>query len=172
MVLRMMNWLITPLASHHDRSVFACGQPTLDRFLKQSARQNQDKGMSRTFVATQADEVRIVGYYTLSAGHIDHASLPLDVRKQLPKYPVPMVRLGRLAVDESVKGKGLGGELLWDALNRSLAASEAIGVYAVCVEAIDEIAASFYRHYEFLPLPDQPLQLFLPLNTIRGASPS
>ncbi len=163
----MADWLITPLSSKHDRSAFACGQPTLDRFLRESARQNQDRGVSRTFVLTRGDESRVFGYYTLAAGQIERSHLPPNSSKSLPKYPVPVVLLGRLAVDETVQAEGLGKRLLWDALQRCLSASASIGVFAVFVEAIDEPAAAFYRHYGFIPFPDQPLKLFLPLNTIR-----
>lgn len=169
----MIDWLITLLTPHHDRSQFACGQPSLDRFLKESARQNQDKDVSRTFVLTRQGDARVYGYYTLAAGQIERASLPPKVSKKLPKYPVPVVVLGRLAVDESVKGQQLGRRLLWDALNRSLAAADAdgvgVGIFAVLVDALDESAAEFYRRFEFESLQDLPLRLYLPLSTIRDA---
>lgn len=169
----MPDWLITALTPDHDRGQFACGQPSLDRFLKESARQNQDKDVSRTFVLTRQGDPRVYGYYTLAAGQIERDHLPPKVSKKLPKYPVPVVVLGRLAVDQGVKGQQLGRMLLWDALNRCLAASDAesvgVGIFAVFVEAIDEAAAQFYGHYGFEPLVDSPLKLYLPLRTIRQA---
>jgi GNAT superfamily N-acetyltransferase len=169
----MSEWQITALTPQHDRSEFSCGQPSLDRFLKESARQNQDKDVSRTFVLARKGEVRVYGYYTLSAGQIDRASLPAKLSKKLPKYPVPVAVLARLAVDQTLKGQKLGRMLLWDALNRCLAASDSksvgVGIYAVFVEAIDEAAIEFYRHFGFEPLNDTPDKLFLPLSVIRQA---
>src|SRR5438067_13740084 len=98
----MAEWLITALTTDHDRSQFSCGQPSLDRFLKESARQNQDKDVSRTFVLVRQGEARVYGYYTLAAGQIERESLPPKVSKKLPRYPVPVAVLGRLAVDQSL----------------------------------------------------------------------
>lgn len=166
----MAAWIITPLTTDHDRSQFACGQPSLDRFLKESARQNQDKDFSRTFVLTRQSEMKAFGYYTLAAGENDRASLPPAVSKKLPKYPVPVVVLGRLAVDESLKGKGLGKLLLSDALRRCLVVADSVGVFAVVVHAIDQSAADFYaKAADFIPLQDTPLKLYLPMATIRTA---
>lgn len=168
----MTSWRITPLAAEHDRTAFVCGRPTLDRFLKESARQNQDKGISRTFVAVGDGSARVFGYYTLTAGQVDRDALPPKVAKKLPKHPVPVIVLGRLAVDGTVQKAGLGRQLLWDALNRSAAAAESIGVFAVVVDALDDAAAGFYRPFGFVPFPDVPLKLFLPIATVGGARPT
>ena len=165
----MAEWVITALTPDHDRTSFACGQASLDRFLKESARQNQDKDVSRTFVLVREGEARVYGYYTLAAGQIEKTGLPPAVSKKLPKYPIPVVVLGRLAVDASVKGESHGRRLLNDALYRSLAASESIGIFAVFVEAIDEPAADFYKHFGFTPLLGTPFKLYLPISTIRKA---
>jgi predicted GNAT family N-acyltransferase len=167
----MSEWSVIPLDGNHDRSAFACGQLSLDRFLKESARQNQDKDVSRTFVLLRDEELRVYGYYTLSAGEVDKDALPSKVGKKLPKYPVPVAVLGRLAVDESVQGQDHGRRLLTDALRRSLTASESVGLFAVIVDAIDDKAAAFYARFGFEPIPDLTSRLFLPLSTIRGAQP-
>src|SRR6266540_6875394 len=104
----MDDWHITALTAEHDRGDFDCAQPILDRFLKESARQNQDKDISRTFVLLRKSEKRVLGFYTLAAGQIERTSLPPKVSKKLPKYPVPVAVLGRLAVDRSMKGQKLG----------------------------------------------------------------
>lgn len=169
----MPEWVITPLSAEHDRSHFACGQPTLDRFLKDFARQNQDKDVSRTFVLIQKDDPHVYGYYTLAAGQIERSSLPPKIGKKLPKYPVPVAVLGRLAVDESLKGQKLGRLLLGDALDRCVAASDTapagLGIFAVFVEAIDAVAIAFYKRFGFEPLSDAEDKLILPLSVIRKA---
>ncbi len=169
----MPDWSLTPLTDEHDRGRFRCGQQSLDRFLKDFARQNQDKDVSRTFVLVQDDDPRVYGCYTLAAGQIEREQLPPKISKKLPKYPVPVAVLGRLAVDESLKGQKLGRMLLWDALNRCVAASDAspagIGIYAVFVDAIDDAAIAFYKKFGFEPLVGFDDKLFLPLNLIRKA---
>ena len=167
----MDEWQITPLTHEHDRSQFGCGHPTLDRFLKDFARQNQDRDVNRTFVLVQKHDARVYGYYTLAAGQIERTSLPPKLSKKLPRYPVPVAVLGRLAVEATLKGQKLGRMLLWDALNRCLAASDVapggLGIFAVFVEAIDGPAIEFYRHFGFEPLVDSTDKLFLPLSVIR-----
>lgn len=165
----MTEWHIAALTPSHERNKFACGHPSLDRFLKESARQNQDKNVSRTFVLTRDGSVRVLGYHTLAAGQIEKSTLPPRASKMLPGYPVPVVVLGRLALDVSVKGQKHGRRLLSDALERILTASESIGVYAVFVEAIDDSASNFYAHFGFEPLLDTPRKLYLPLDSIRDA---
>ena len=163
----MVGWLISALDNSHDRSAFACGQPSLDQFLKQYAGQNQNKDLSRTFVLTHEGEARVFGYYSLTASQIDRASLPAQLRKGLANYPVPVVRLARLALDETVKKTGLGRHMLWDALNRCVSASTSVGMFAVAVDAINEEAVAFYLHHGFVPLDDQPLCLIITLKTVR-----
>src|SRR5581483_7127934 len=112
-------------------SQFSCGQSSLDRFLKEYAGQNQARDFSRTYVLVRSGDPRVCGYYTLSAGQIERESLPSKLGKKLPRYPVPVVVLARLAVDGSVRGAKNGRRLLWDALQRSLSAAELIGIHAV-----------------------------------------
>jgi hypothetical protein len=110
------------------------------------------------------DELRIVGYYSLASASLLLADLSPSITKKLPRYPtVPAVRIGRLAVDVTFKGQGLGGALLADALDR--AARSDIAAYALVVEAIDEIAVAFYKQHGFIALLDSPVALFLPFAT-------
>ena len=148
-----------------ERTQFDCGSDELNSFLKSKARQNQSVGFNATFVAIeQGDKIkRVLGFYSLSMGEIDLSSLPEEMLKKLPKHPVPVARMGRLAVDDSAKGQGLGKLLLVDAMKRIQAAAGSIGVYALLVDAKDDTAKDFYKKYGFIELVDEPMSLFLPL---------
>lgn len=148
-----------------DRSSFDCGSLELNSFLKTKARQNQLIGFNKTFVAClHGDKTKkVLGYYSLSMSEIDLYLLPAELLKKLPKHPVPVARMGRLAVDRSAKNQGLGKLLMVDAMKRVQTASELIGVYALLVDAKDDTAKSFYLKYGFIPLIDEPMVLFLPL---------
>ncbi len=161
-------YTVEPLASHHNRAGFACGQPTLDRYLREQARQDVKRYAAAAFVAVPRADTRVIaGYYTLSAIRVDAGELPPAVAAKLPRYPMlPATLLGRLAVDRRHQGRRLGEYLLVHALRRSLTASREIGSLAVIVEAIDDRARAFYEHYEFLSLPDQSRRLFLPMQSI------
>lgn len=162
------SWIFQPLAKHHDRDAFSCGNESLDDYLKKTARQDASRKVAAPFVLIEAvDPKTILGYYTLSAFSVDLGALPEDVARKLPFYPnVPVTLLGRLAVDQRQQGRGLGEILLMDALYRALFLSSQIASTAVVVEAIDDQAVSFYRHFNFLPFPDKPNRLFLPMKTI------
>ncbi len=151
-----------------DRTAFHSGSLELDNFLKTKARQNQDVGFNKTFVAIARGDLKkkVVGDYSLSMGEIDLSSLPLLFLKQLPKHPVPIARMGRLAVDLNFQGKGLGKLLLVDAMKRVQAASNLIGVYAFLVDAKDESAKNFYSKYGFTSLVQESMTLFLPLASL------
>lgn len=162
------RWDFVPIQKKHKRSEFDCGNNELNQYLRRYARQNDAKGINRAFVATQPDTPLVIdGYYTISSSVIDFLSLPGDVAQKLPAYPVPAALIGRLAVDVSCQGEGLGTELLVNALLRIVRASSEIGIYAVRVDAIDERAKQFYLKYEFIMFEDSPLSLFLPLKTIK-----
>lgn len=150
-----------------DRESFDCGSLELNYFLKTKARQNQTVGFNKTFAAISSGDKNkcVLGYYSLSMGEIDLNSLPENLVKKLPRHPVPIARMGRLAVDNSTKGQGLGKLLLVDAMKRVQTASELIGVYALLVDAKDDTAEKFYLKYGFTPLIDKPMTLFLPLNS-------
>jgi GNAT superfamily N-acetyltransferase len=155
---------VEPLGRQHDRTAFHCGSDALDRYLKQQARQDADKRVAAPFVAVRPPEARVLGYYTLSASVLTLTDLPDGLARKLPRYPqLPVTLLGRLAIDRSNKGHGLGEHLLLDALRRSLVHADQIAAMAVVVDAKDEAAAAFYRHYGFLTLQAQPSRLFLPM---------
>lgn len=158
---------VEPLRRQHDRANFHCGSEPLDRYLEQQARQDADKRVAAPFVAVVPPDTRVLGYYTLSASVLNLADVPDELARKLPRYPqLPVTLLGRLAVDRSTKGLGLGEHLLMDALQRSLAHADQIAAMAVVVDAKDENAASFYRHYGFIPLQARPSRLFVPMRSI------
>lgn len=161
-------WQVVPLDSKaHDRAAFSCGAPDLDRYIREHASQDVKRDVARVFVAVPAETLTVCGYYSLSATSFQRDNLPADQAKRLPRYPVPAALLGRLAVDDSMKGKGLGAFLLMDALNRILLATQTLAVHAVIVDAKDDAAAAFYRKYGFIPFTGEGRRLFLPMATIR-----
>jgi len=170
-----MNLIIEQLDTVlHDLKSFDCGVEELNVFLKQHANQNQIKNISKTYiavVAVSADEHKeIYGYYTLSAGHIQCDQLPENIKSKLPKYPIPIGRIGRLAVDKKYKGKGVGSFLLHDALTKVLHIAEKMGIFAVVVDAKNDDAKSFYKNYGFTELQGSELTLFLTMSTIKSAA--
>jgi len=156
---------IQPLATGHQRDAFDCGEPALNEYLRRYARRNHERGVGRTFVAVPDGDTRVVGYYTLAAGSVDFAELPEPARRKLPRYPVPVVHLGRLATCRSVRGVGLGEALLFDAVRRTLTVADDVGVAAVEVRAKNEAVRDFYATYGFEAMRDQPLRLYLPLTS-------
>lgn len=159
---------VVPLEKTHDRSAFKSSSAPLDTYFRQQVSQDIRRRITTCFVALDvAQSQRIAGFYTLASTSVLLADLPPETGKKLPRYPsVPAVRMGRLAVDEHFKGQGLGGALLADALAR--AAWAEIAAFALLVDAKDDTAAKFYRHHGFIVLPDSPLTLFLPLETIKS----
>jgi GNAT superfamily N-acetyltransferase len=158
---------IEPLGKKHNRVVFSCGIDTLDTYLKKRASQETKKKIAATFVMVESQTSAVIGYYTLSATSILLADLPDETTRKLPKYPnVPATLLGRLAIDDRYQGKGYGELLIIDALRRALQATTEVASYAVVVDAINERARSFYKHFEFCAFPDRRLRLFLPMKTM------
>ena len=152
---------VLSLAGNHDRQGFNCGRNELNDWLRQVARQHQDKGLSKTFVAIR-DEApdRVYGYYALTLAELETHHLPEAWRKKLPRR-IPGVRLGRLAVDREFQGKGLGELLLVDALKRAHRIHAEAGGIGLFVDALDEQVAAFYQRFGFEASPDDPLLLFL-----------
>jgi GNAT superfamily N-acetyltransferase len=165
------EWRIEPLRASHERGEFCCGKAPLDDFLRSRASQYEKRRLGRTYVALFPGATTVAGYYTLAAGAVAVANLPPEAAKRLPKHPVPVILLGRLAVDQKARGQGLGRALLRDALRHSLDLSEQLGLFAVEVLAIDTEARDFYRKYGFVPLADNDLHLFLPIKTIEEGRP-
>lgn len=157
------SYRIEPLGIEHDRAAFDCEEPVLNDFLKRYARQNDQKGLGRTFVAVRPGDQKIYGYYTISSGSVQLDTIP----EKLPRYPIPVAHLGRLAVDRQAKGQGLGKALLADALKRILAVADQMGVYAVEVFALNEAARDFYIKFGFRPLLDDRQHLYMPMSFIR-----
>lgn len=154
---------VISLDATHNRSMFSSGSVPLDRYFQQQVTQDVRRRVTACFVALTSEQF-IAGYYTIAAASVPLTDLPSSAAKKLPRYSlVPAVRMGRLAVDQNFKGQGLGGALLADALSR--ASGSDIAAYALLVDAKDEEAAAFYRHHGFIPLPNLPLTLFLPLAT-------
>ncbi|MDP2785241.1 MAG: GNAT family N-acetyltransferase [Sulfurimicrobium sp.] len=153
---------VHPLTGSHDRRGFDCGRQELNGWLLQVARQHQDKGLSKTFVASLEDAPdRIRGYYALALAELENRHLPEAWRKKLPRR-IPGVRLARLAVDKPYQGKGLGALLLVDALTRAQRIHAEAGGIGLFVDAIDVQAAGYYQRFGFETSPDNPLLLFLP----------
>jgi GNAT superfamily N-acetyltransferase len=165
-----VEWREEPIGRHHDRKRFDCGAPELDAYLARYARQNHETGGAKTFVAVSpAEPTRILGFYSISPGAIEFARVPADLTRKLGRYDVPVFRLGRLAVDRSVQGRGLGGELLLAAGERALAVATEVGGVALAIDAKDDDAARWYQRFGALPLLDDPRKLVLPLAVVADA---
>ncbi len=150
--------------TRHDRKAFTCGVAALDEYLQRFAVQQSKKGI--TVVRVLVDDTapaEIVGYYSLSAAQIDVNSLAEADKKQLPRYPVPCFRMGRLACGTAHQRKGIGKLLIGCAVARCLEAKKQVAAYALIVEAKDSTATAFYQHYGFTACADNPLRLYLAL---------
>jgi predicted N-acetyltransferase YhbS len=149
-----------PITAEHDASLFSCRHDTLSQWLRRRALANASSGASRTYVVTEND--RVVGYYALAAGSLDVASAPSRLRRNMPD-PLPVVVLGRLAVDDAWSGRGIGSGLLKDAILRSLQAADIIGACALMCHAIDADAKAFYAKHGFVESPSQELTMMIGL---------
>jgi predicted N-acetyltransferase YhbS len=162
------NWQVLsapePIQARHDIEAFDSNQPILDEWLRRRALRNEAEGASRTLVTCSGKGV--VGYYSLSAASVLHAVATGRTRRNMPD-PVPVVLLGRLAVDRSWQGKGLGADLLRDAVIRVLGAADIIGVRAILVHAISESAKTFYERHGFRSSPIEPMSLMITLDEVR-----
>jgi len=163
----MRGWREEAITRRHNRKSFDCGSLELNEYLERYARQNHESGGAKTFVAVLPSEpTRVLGYYSISPGSIEFARVPAELTKKLGRYEVPVFRLGRLAVDRSVQGQGLGGELLLAAGIRALSVAAEVGGVALAIDAKDARAASWYARFGALRLLDDRLKLILPLNYI------
>ncbi|WP_027052202.1 hypothetical protein [Mesorhizobium erdmanii] len=164
------TWREEPIGKQHDRVAFDCGDADLNTYLQRFARQNHESGGAKTFVAVTAqDPSHILGFYCLSPASIDFARTPAIARRGLGRYDVPVYRLGRLAVDRTIQGRGLGGGLLLAAGKRCMAVAEEVGGVALLIDAKGEQAASWYEGYGAVRLDDAPLSLVLPFAAIARA---
>ena len=163
--------IIRPLDVTHNRTGFDCGIAPLNDFLRKTARQHREKGLSNTFVLLDEEaQKNILGFFTLSFLEVDVSLLPADYTRRLPKASrLPAAKLARLAVDQRCQGKGCGALLLADAIKRIAAtAMESGGIVGFFVDAKDEKVRQFYLRFGFIPLQDAALSLFLPLETLRS----
>ena len=154
-----------PFADNHQVSEFNCGNDALNDWLKKCALKNQTNGASRTFVICQDD--RVLGYYALASGSIERIVAPKPIARNMPE-PIPVMVLGRLAIDITRQSQRLGSSLLKDALLRTLAVAKNVGIRAVLVHAISEDAKRFYQGYGFQVSPVDPMTLMLPIRHIEA----
>jgi len=163
-------WAEASLVKLHDRESFDCGDADLNVYVRRYARQNHESGGAKCFVATPIDvPTRILGFYTLSPASLDYARTPALAKKGLARYDVPVFRLGRLAVDQSVQGRGLGGALLLRAADRCIRVAQEVGGVALLIDAKGDRAALWYESYGAVRLADAALSLVLPLSVAADA---
>lgn len=152
-----------PLTAEHDVSAFDCGQPALNDWLRHRAMKNESR-FSRTYVLCQGN--RVAAYFCISAGAVERMAAPGKLRRNAPDT-IPVSMIGRLAVSRDHAGRGLGADILSDALRRIAVASRCIGIEAVLVHAKDDAAKRFYMQYaEFIEYPADSRTLFLPIETV------
>ena len=151
------------ISEQHDLSLFDCKNETLSQWLQKKALRNQTNGASRTFVICENN--RVIGYYTLAAGSIERLDSPGNVSRNMPN-PIPIIVLGRLAIDINYQKKGLGKALLKDAMLRILSIAENAGVRALLVHAISNEAKQFYLSFGFKESPTDTMTLFLSITAL------
>lgn len=154
-----------PLSVHHDTTAFACGVESLDHWLKLRALKNQATGASRTFVVCEGN--RVVAYYALASSAVAAQVATGRLRRNMPD-PIPVVVLGRLAIDQSLQGSGMGRSLVRDACLRVVAAADAIGIRGMIVHALSADAQAFYERVGFEPSPLDPMTLMATIADLRG----
>jgi ribosomal protein S18 acetylase RimI-like enzyme len=159
---------IEALSKVHGREGFDCRREPLNLFLRQTARQHADRGVSKTFVLVEEEATApkpILGFYSLNLCQLLAEELPPEIAKKLPRN-VAGIKLGRLAVSKNFHRQGIGKVLLVAAMKEVVAIANKAGGIGLFVDAKDEEAKRYYEQFGFMPLPSNPLQLFLPLMTI------
>ena len=167
--MNLPTWHEEPINKLHDRTDFNCGDDKLNEFLHRHARQSHDKGGAKTYLAVDSETQKLLGFYSVSPASITYESTPNIIKRGLARYEIPVFRLGRLAVDISVQGKGLGGQLLLTAGKRCLLVATQAGGVALLIDAKNEQVAKWYASFGAVPLLDEPLSLLLPFKTIHTA---
>ena len=162
----MNDWRIERLDRTHVRDQFDCGKARLDDCVRTLVSQYEKRNLGRTYVAVMAPERRVLGYYTIASGAVSVDSLPARIGKKLPRHPVPVVLIARLAVDRNAQGHRLGEKLLLGAFARAVVLSAELGIHSVVVDAIDQEARASYQKYQFVSLLDNEFHLYLPVSTI------
>jgi ribosomal protein S18 acetylase RimI-like enzyme len=165
-----MSFITVPLDSSHNKENFSCGKPLLDAYLHKQAKQDVRRRLSACFILPEGNEIK--GYYTLSTASVERRLLPQEIIKKLPPSysDLPAILLGRLAVNKSYQGQGIGEMILMDAIKRSYFTSMQVGSMAVIVDPLDKEAVKFYGKYDFMLLPDSG-KMFLPMATIAELFP-
>ncbi|MBT4410378.1 MAG: GNAT family N-acetyltransferase [Bacteroidetes bacterium] len=163
-----MKYLTVPLSTKHNRESFDSGTDLLNRYFKQQANQDVKRKLSACFVYESKETKEVIAYYTLSSASISQKIIPQKYSKRFPKSytSIPMILLGRIAIDKHFQGKGVGKMLLIDALKRCYHSSHYVGSFAVVVDPIDEHAVKFYERFGFAELPSSG-KMFLPMKTIQ-----
>lgn len=168
--MKIPPWHEEPISRAYDREAFDCGDRNLNLFLRHHARNSHERGGAKTFLAVNdAEGKKILGFYSVSPASVAFDRTPNLVRHRLARHEVPVFRLARLAVDSSVQGCGLGGQLLLAAGRRCLLVASQVGGVALLIDAKNEQIAQWYAAYGAVPLLDQPLSLLLPLKSIHAA---
>jgi GNAT superfamily N-acetyltransferase len=168
--MKLPAWHEEPIAKHHERQGFDCGQAELNLFLQAHARQSHERGAAKTFLAVADDDSsKVLGYYCLSPASVEYARTPALVKKGLARYDMGAFRLGRLAVHVDLHGQGLGGQLLLAAGRRCLRVAQDVGGTVLLIDAKTPASAAWYASFGALALIDAPLTLLLPLNLVGAA---
>ncbi|MDX8399996.1 MAG: GNAT family N-acetyltransferase [Gallionellaceae bacterium] len=167
----MISYQIKPLDATTDRAGFLCGHAQLDEYFCRHASQDVRRNIARVFVAVSASNPQqIAGFFTLSAASVNSTSLPETLARKLPRYPIPVALIGRLAVDVNFQGKGLGSILLADACQKVVQASSILAVAGIIVDTKDEQAVAFYKHFGFIGLAGSANRMLLPSSVLFGKS--
>ena len=153
------------LTDNHSVDSFDCGEESKNKFLKKFALQNSKGGLGRTYVAVKALDTEVYGYYTISSSAVNFESLPAS--GHLPRYPIPAILIGKLAIDKTAQGQGLGTALLFNALKRAANTAEEIGVFLVEIKALNEKAKQFYLNVGFMEMLDDPMKMYMNLKKVR-----
>jgi GNAT superfamily N-acetyltransferase len=159
----LTTYIIRALDGSIDAKVFNCGQAALDSYIHRYALQDVKRDLARAFVASPEDDLAcLAGFFTLSAGSVNCSDLPEKMARKLTCYPIPVALIGRLAADQIFQGKGLGSILLADACQKVRQARDTLAVTGIIVDAKEDSAAAFYRHFGFIELPGKSDRLLLP----------
>ena len=165
----MTDYQIRLFDASVDIARFQCGHDHLDDYIRRYASQDTRRNIARVFVATPKDNPQqLAGFFTLCAGSVSCSSLPASLSKKLPRYPVPVALIGRLAVDKKFQGKGLDAILIVDACKKVLQASAVLAVAGIIVDAKDNEAITFYEHFGFISLQGQADRMMLPASVFQA----
>ncbi len=159
-----MTRFVSEILGQHERAAFASGIDRIDRYFRETVSQDVKRSYAACYVLVERSTGKVAGFYTLSAHSIPLNDVAAELASKLPRYPsVPVVLIGWMGRDAAFRGAGVGTLLLYDAISR--VANAPVGAHALCVDAIDESAATFYRNHQFQPLVSRPQSLFLPMKT-------